>query len=140
MIAAGSRLGPYEILSALGVGRGWARSIGRRTRGSGDVAIKVLPASFSADADRLRRFERGQSLPLHAPGRRGTREDHGSNGESGRESDPSDEVLKSRIGPQGIDCSLDSQIDEPARPLLIRLLQQLEGLVFLSEPHIDAGD
>lgn len=33
-LAAGSRLGPYEIVSALGAG-GWERCIARRTRGSG---------------------------------------------------------------------------------------------------------
>src|SRR3954453_12491920 len=52
----GSRLGAYEIIAPLGAGgmgevyRARDASLGR------DVAIKVLPAGFSADPDRLRRF------------------------------------------------------------------------------------
>src|ERR1700675_2341477 len=56
-IAAGSRLGPYEILSPLGAGGMGEVYRARDPRLGRDVAIKVLPASFSADADRLRRFE-----------------------------------------------------------------------------------
>ena len=56
-LAPGSKLGPYEILGCVGSGgmgevyraRDW--DLGR------DVAIKVLPSSFSQDADRLRRFK-----------------------------------------------------------------------------------
>src|SRR5438445_8836450 len=56
-IAAGSRLGPYEILSPLGAGGMGEVYRARDTRLEREVAIKVLPASFSADPDRLRRFE-----------------------------------------------------------------------------------
>ena len=55
--AAGSRLGPYEILSAIGAGGMGEVYRARDPRLSREVAIKVLPASFSQDADRLRRFE-----------------------------------------------------------------------------------
>src|SRR4029453_5126668 len=56
-LSAGSRLGPYEIVSPLG-----ARGMGEVYRAKDprlgrEVAVKVLPASFSKDADRLRRFE-----------------------------------------------------------------------------------
>jgi len=57
MISAGAKLGPYEVLSPLGaggMGEVWRAKDPRLGR---DVAIKVLPASFSADAERLRRFE-----------------------------------------------------------------------------------
>ena len=56
-LAVGSRLGPYEILSPLGAGGMGEVYRARDPRLSREVAIKVLPASFSSDADRLRRFE-----------------------------------------------------------------------------------
>src|ERR1700726_4798595 len=51
------RLGPYEVVSAIGAGGMGEVWRARDPRLGRDVAIKVLPASFSADADRLRRFE-----------------------------------------------------------------------------------
>ena len=56
-ISPGSRLGPYEILAQIGAGGMGEVYRAKDPRLSRDVAIKVLPASFSADADRLRRFE-----------------------------------------------------------------------------------
>src|SRR5512143_1174911 len=56
-LAAGTRMGPYEILSPLGAGGMGEVYRARDARLKRDVAIKVLPVSFSADADRLRRFE-----------------------------------------------------------------------------------
>jgi Tol biopolymer transport system component len=56
-LAAGSRLGPYEILSPIGAGGMGEVYRAKDPRLGRDVAIKVLPASFSNDADRLRRFE-----------------------------------------------------------------------------------
>ncbi len=56
-ISAGSRLGPYEILGPLGAGGMGEVYRARDERLKRDVAIKVLPASYSQDADRLRRFE-----------------------------------------------------------------------------------
>jgi Tol biopolymer transport system component len=53
----GQRLGPYEILAAIGAGGMGEVYKARDTRLNRDVAIKVLPASFSTDADRLRRFQ-----------------------------------------------------------------------------------
>jgi Tol biopolymer transport system component len=56
-LSTGTRLGPYEVLSPLGAGGMGEVYRARDPRLGREVAIKVLPASFSADADRLRRFE-----------------------------------------------------------------------------------
>jgi serine/threonine protein kinase len=56
-LSAGTRLGPYEILSPIGAGGMGEVYRARDERLKREVAIKVLPASFSADPDRLRRFE-----------------------------------------------------------------------------------
>ena len=57
-ITVGSRLGPYEVLGAIGAGGMGEVYRARDTRLHRDVALKVLPSSVSADPDRLRRFER----------------------------------------------------------------------------------
>src|SRR5450759_4482605 len=56
-ISPGSRLGPYEVLSPIGAGGMGEVYRARDSRLLREVAIKVLPASFSNDSDRLRRFE-----------------------------------------------------------------------------------
>src|SRR6202162_2451314 len=56
-IAPGSRLGPYEVVALIGAGGMGEVYRAKDSRLGRDVAIKVLPASFSADPDRLRRFE-----------------------------------------------------------------------------------
>jgi hypothetical protein len=56
-IFPGKRLGPYEILGQIGAGGMGEVYRAKDPRLGRDVAIKVLPASFSQDADRLRRFE-----------------------------------------------------------------------------------
>src|SRR3984893_16957409 len=55
-LTAGTKLGPYEILSALGAGGMGEVYRARDSRLNRDVAIKILPASFSNDPDRLQRF------------------------------------------------------------------------------------
>src|SRR3984893_2994112 len=56
-LSPGSRLGPYEILAPIGAGGMGEVYRAKDSRLGREVAIKVLPPSFSADADRLRRFE-----------------------------------------------------------------------------------
>ncbi len=56
-LAAGSKLGPYEIVSLVGAGGMGEVYRARDVRLDRDVAIKILPAAVGADQDRLRRFE-----------------------------------------------------------------------------------
>jgi serine/threonine protein kinase len=57
-LSAGSRLGTFEIVAAIGAGgmgevyRARVRKLDR------DVAIKILPEALAADPDRIARFER----------------------------------------------------------------------------------
>jgi TolB-like protein/Flp pilus assembly protein TadD len=57
-LPAGSRLGPYEILSPLGAGGMGVVYRARDARLDRDVAIKVLPESVAADAEALARFRK----------------------------------------------------------------------------------
>ena len=56
-LAAGTKLGRYEIRSQLGEGGMGEVYRARDEKLNRDVAIKVLPVALSQDADRLRRFE-----------------------------------------------------------------------------------
>src|SRR5260370_23685122 len=56
--APGAKLGPYEIVSPLGAGGMGEVYRARDTRLERTVAIKILPAQFSADPVRKQRFER----------------------------------------------------------------------------------
>ena len=57
MIAVGTQLGRYEIRSKLGEGGMGEVYVARDPKLGRDVAVKVMPAAFSADLDRLARFE-----------------------------------------------------------------------------------
>ncbi len=57
-LSPGVRLGPYEILDALGAGGMGEVYRARDTRLERTVAIKILPAQFSDDPVRKQRFER----------------------------------------------------------------------------------
>ena len=61
-IAKGARLGPYEILSAIGAGGMGEVYRARDTRLKRDVAIKVLPDAFATDRSRVARFQREAEL------------------------------------------------------------------------------
>jgi predicted ATPase len=56
-LAPGSKLGPFEIVAPLGAGGMGEVYRARDTRLERTVAIKLLPAAFSANSDRLHRFE-----------------------------------------------------------------------------------
>src|SRR6202048_2261242 len=56
-LTSGSKLGPYEIVTPIGAG-GMGEVYRARDSALGrDAAVKVLPAAFSEDGDRLRRFK-----------------------------------------------------------------------------------
>ena len=57
-LAAGTRLGAYEVLSAIGAGGMGEVYRARDSRLDRQVAVKVLPAEVSGDAGRMRRFEK----------------------------------------------------------------------------------
>jgi eukaryotic-like serine/threonine-protein kinase len=69
-LVIGDKLGPYEILAPIGAGGMGevyrARDVGLKR----DVALKVLPASVAADAERLARFQREAEIlaSLNHPG------------------------------------------------------------------------
>src|SRR6266540_174626 len=56
-LSSGARLGPYEILAPIGAGGMGEVYRARDPRLKRDVAVKVLPSAFSADPERLARFE-----------------------------------------------------------------------------------
>ena len=56
-LLAGAKLGRYEIRSKIGEGGMGEVYLARDTKLNRDVAIKVLPAAFSENSERLRRFE-----------------------------------------------------------------------------------
>ena len=57
-LSAGERLGAFEILGPLGSGGMGEVYRARDTRLDRDIAIKILPVAFAADAERLVRFQR----------------------------------------------------------------------------------
>ncbi len=69
MLAPGNRLGAYEITAKLGEGGMGVVYRARDSKLERDVAIKVLPAAFLQDPERLARFEREAKLlaQLHHP-------------------------------------------------------------------------
>lgn len=57
-LAPGTKLGPYEILSAIGAGGMGEVYQAHDTKLRRDVALKVLPVQFVRDAERIARLER----------------------------------------------------------------------------------
>ena len=71
-LSAGTRLGPYEVLTPLGAGGMGEVYVARDTTSNRDVALKILPEAFACDPDRLASFTRprhgtvtGRSFALH---------------------------------------------------------------------------
>jgi serine/threonine protein kinase len=58
LLATGTRLGPYEVVAPLGAGGMGEVYRARDCKLNREVALKVLPEAFAADAARMARFER----------------------------------------------------------------------------------
>src|SRR5437588_8546269 len=57
-LTSGTKLGPYEVVAPAGAGGMGEVYRARDTKLNRDVAIKILPAAFAIDPDRLARFAR----------------------------------------------------------------------------------
>src|SRR5262245_35387785 len=57
-LAPGTRIGSYEIVSLLGEGGMGQVYLARDSKLGRNAAIKILPAHFADDAERIARFER----------------------------------------------------------------------------------
>jgi eukaryotic-like serine/threonine-protein kinase len=57
-LGLGTRLGPYEVVAAIGAGGMGEVYRAHDTKLNRDVALKILPATFASDPDRLARFHR----------------------------------------------------------------------------------
>ncbi|MCA1652117.1 MAG: protein kinase, partial [Acidobacteria bacterium] len=62
ILSLGDRIGVYEILGSLGAGGMGEVYRARDTKLGRDVALKILPPAFTADTDRVARFEREARL------------------------------------------------------------------------------
>src|SRR5487761_1485699 len=58
LLAAGDKLGAYQILAPIGAGGMGEVYRAKDTKLGREVAVKVLPAAFAQDPERLARFER----------------------------------------------------------------------------------
>src|ERR1700686_1407094 len=57
-LAAGAKLGPYEILALIGQGGMGEVYRAKDTKLKREVALKVLPEAFARDPERMARFQR----------------------------------------------------------------------------------
>ncbi len=62
MLSAGTKLGPYEIQSALGAGGMGEVYRAKDTKLNRDIALKILPDTFARDTERVARFQREAQL------------------------------------------------------------------------------
>jgi len=56
-LTSGTKVGPYEVVAPAGAGGMGEVYRARDTRLNRDVAVKILPAAFARDPERMRRFQ-----------------------------------------------------------------------------------
>ena len=56
-LTSGTKLGPYEVVAQAGAGGMGEVYRARDARLNRDVAVKILPAAFARDRERMRRFQ-----------------------------------------------------------------------------------
>ena len=61
-LESGTRIGSYDVIALLGAGGMGEVYRARDTRLHRDVALKILPAAFASDPERMARFEREAQL------------------------------------------------------------------------------
>jgi Tol biopolymer transport system component len=121
-----TKLGPYKIVALIGAGGMGEVYRAHDTRLSRDVAIKVLPASFTADPERLRRFEQEARAvaALNHPNIVSVYDVGSADGVHFIVSELLDgDTLRKRIGPSGI----------PARKAIELAVQLAQGLAAAHE-------
>jgi serine/threonine-protein kinase len=113
-LAAGDRVGAHEILSSLGSGGMGEVYRARDTRLNRDVALKILPADFQRDPERLARFKREAQVlaALNHPNIAAIYGLEGQEGRDGQDSFPLALVLELVEGP-----TLADRIAQGALPL-----------------------
>jgi serine/threonine protein kinase len=65
-LAAGTKLGPYEIVALIGAGGMGEVYRAKDTKLKREVALKVLPEAFAADPERMARFQREAEVLVSA--------------------------------------------------------------------------
>jgi serine/threonine protein kinase len=127
-LASGTKLGPYEI-ARRSARAAWARCTARRTASRREVAIKVLPASFSQDADRLRASSRRRARRASSTTRTSPR--------STTSADPRRRAVHRHGAARGRDAALAHvRRPIPSRKALDYALQLAHGLAAAHEKGI----
>ncbi len=97
-LAAGARLGVYQVLGAIGAGGMGEVYRARDTKLNRAVALKVLPELFALDSERLARFKR-EAQVLASLNHPNIAAIYGLEGHEGREGEPLALVLELVEGP-----------------------------------------
>ena len=119
-LQAGTRLGPYEILSLIGAGGMGEVWLATELRLGRKVALKLLPADLTRDPVRIQRFEqeaRAASALNHPTSAPSTRSDQTSDGQHYIAMEYVEgETLRQRLATSGSPCVSRSTSPFRSRP------------------------